>query len=516
MSRVAMMGRSIGQRLAVVLGLVLLIAFLGSGIGYWALHRVAAETKDMFEKSLVSERIATDWYRNITNGVNRTSAIAVSADPQLAQFFAANAAESTKQSSELQKRLEVLMAAPDERALFDKLSQARKAYLSTRDAVTQAKKAGDNDKARQTFDAEFTPAAAAFQDAIKNVVQDQRDKLDAAAQRVDATNHQAQWALVVFGVCALIVGGTLSVWLQRSITRPLREAANVAEAIARFDLSSKITPQSDDETGQLLRALQSMQTSLTRLITSVQQSTDSIGTASSEIASGNMDLSSRTEQTASNLQQAAASMMQLSGTVRQTADSAATANQLATSAAAVAQRGGQVVSQVVATMDEISASSRRIGDIIGTIDGIAFQTNILALNAAVEAARAGEQGRGFAVVASEVRSLAQRSAEAAREIKGLIGASVERVESGSRLVQDAGSTMGEIVASVQRVTDIIGEITAATQEQREGIDQINVAVTHLDQMTQQNAALVEEAASAAESLKDQSVRLSGEVGVFRL
>jgi methyl-accepting chemotaxis protein len=516
MSRVAMMGRSIGQRLAVVLGLVLLIAFLGSGIGYWALHRVAAETKDMFEKSLVSERIATDWYRNITNGVNRTSAIAVSADPQLAQFFAANAAESTKQSSELQKRLEVLMAAPDERALFDKLSQARKAYLSTRDAVTQAKKAGDNDKARQTFDAEFTPAAAAFQEAIKNVVQDQRDKLDAAAQRVDATNHQAQWALVVFGVCALIVGGTLSVWLQRSITRPLREAANVAEAIARFDLSSKITPQSDDETGQLLRALQSMQTSLTRLITSVQQSTDSIGTASSEIASGNMDLSSRTEQTASNLQQAAASMMQLTGTVRQTADSAATANQLATSAAAVAQRGGQVVSQVVATMDEISASSRRIGDIIGTIDGIAFQTNILALNAAVEAARAGEQGRGFAVVASEVRSLAQRSAEAAREIKGLIGASVARVESGSRLVQDAGSTMGEIVASVQRVTDIIGEITAATQEQREGIDQINVAVTHLDQMTQQNAALVEEAASAAESLKDQSVRLSGEVGVFRL
>ncbi|MDI1350087.1 methyl-accepting chemotaxis protein [Aquabacterium sp.] len=516
MSRVAMMGRSIGQRLAVVLGLVLLIAFLGSGIGYWALHRVAAETKDMFEKSLVSERIATDWYRNITNGVNRTSAIAVSADPQLAQFFAANAAESTKQSSELQKRLEVLMAAPDERALFDKLSQARKAYLSTRDAVTQAKKAGDNDKARQTFDAEFTPAAAAFQEAIKNVVQDQRDKLDAAAQRVDATNHQAQWALVVFGVCALIVGGTLSVWLQRSITRPLREAANVAEAIARFDLSSKITPQSDDETGQLLRALQSMQTSLTRLITSVQQSTDSIGTASSEIASGNMDLSSRTEQTASNLQQAAASMMQLTGTVRQTADSAATANQLATSAAAVAQRGGQVVSQVVATMDEISASSRRISDIIGTIDGIAFQTNILALNAAVEAARAGEQGRGFAVVAGEVRSLAQRSAEAAREIKGLIGASVERVESGSRLVQDAGSTMGEIVASVQRVTDIIGEITAATQEQREGIDQINVAVTHLDQMTQQNAALVEEAASAAESLKDQSVRLSGEVGVFRL
>lgn len=511
-----MMGRSIGQRLAVVLGVVLLIAFLGSGIGYWALHRVAVETKDMFAQSLASERLATDWYRNITNGVNRTSAIAVSTDPQLAQFFAASAAESTKQSGELQKQLEVLLDAPDERVLFDKLSQARKTYLSSRDAVTQAKKAGDSDKARQLFDAEFSPAAVVFQDAIKAVVQSQRDKLDAAAQRVDETNRQARWALVVFGVCALIVGGTLSVWLRRSITQPLREAVSVAEAIARFDLSSKITTQAQDETGQLLHALHSMQVSLTRLISSVRQSTDSIGTASSEIASGNMDLSSRTEQTASNLQQAAASMMQLTGTVRQTADSAATANQLASSAATVAQRGGQVVSQVVSTMDEISASSRRIGDIIGTIDGIAFQTNILALNAAVEAARAGEQGRGFAVVAGEVRSLAQRSAEAAKEIKGLIGASVERVESGSRLVQDAGTTMGEIVASVQRVTDIIGEITAAAQEQRDGIDQINLAVTQLDQMTQQNAALVEEAASAAESLKDQSTRLSGEMGVFKL
>ncbi len=512
----SMMSRSIGQRLALVLGLVLLIAFLGSGIGWWALRRVANETEQMFARSLVSERLASDWYRNITNGVNRTSAIAVSGDPQLAQFFAAAAAESTKQSGELQKRLEVLMDAPDERLLFDKLSQARKAYLNTRDAVTKAKKGGDDAQARQLFDAEFTPAAAAFQDAIKAVLQDQRDKLDAAAKRVEATNNRAQWALLVFAVSALLVGGALSAWLRSSITRPLREAVGVAEAIARFDLSSKITTQANDETGQLLKALHSMQVSLTRLITSVRQSTDSIGTASSEIASGNLDLSMRTEQTASNLQQAAASMTQLTGTVRQTADSAATANQLASSAAAVAQRGGEVVSQVVSTMDDISASSRRISDIIGTIDGIAFQTNILALNAAVEAARAGEQGRGFAVVAGEVRSLAQRSAEAAKEIKGLIGASVDRVESGSRLVQDAGSTMGEIVASVQRVSDIIGEISAAAQEQRDGIDQINLSVAQLDQMTQQNAALVEEAAAAAESLKDQSTRLSGEVGVFRL
>jgi methyl-accepting chemotaxis protein len=248
----------------------------------------------------------------------------------------------------------------------------------------------------------------------------------------------------------------------------------------------------------------------------VQGSASNIQVASSEIATGNQDLSTRTEQTASNLQQAASSMEQLTGTVKQSADSARHANQLAASAAEVAARGGSVVAQVVATMDEINTSSKKISDIIGVIDGIAFQTNILALNAAVEAARAGEQGRGFAVVASEVRSLAQRSAEAAKEIKGLIGASVDRVESGSKLVADAGSTMSEIVASVQRVSDIIGEITAASAEQSDGISQVNTSVTQLDQMTQQNAALVEQSAAAAESLRDQAEKLAGVVGSFRL
>jgi methyl-accepting chemotaxis protein len=248
----------------------------------------------------------------------------------------------------------------------------------------------------------------------------------------------------------------------------------------------------------------------------VQNATESIGTASAEIATGNQDLSARTEQTASNLQQAASSMEQLTGTVKQSADSARHANQLATSAAEVAARGGQVVSQVVATMDDINASSKKIADIIGVIDGIAFQTNILALNAAVEAARAGEQGRGFAVVASEVRSLAQRSAEAAKEIKGLIGASVEKVEGGSRLVADAGRTMAEIVSSVQRVSDIIGEITAASAEQSDGIGQINTSVSQLDQMTQQNSALVEQSAAAADSLKEQAVKLAQVVGTFKL
>jgi len=325
-------GRPIGQRMALVLGAVLLIAFTGSGIGYGSLRTVNAETQAMLTNALVSERLAADWYRNITNGVNRTSAIAISTDPALAQFFTAAAAESTKQSSELQKRLDELMDTPAERALFDKLSAARKEYLSTRDAVTEAKKAGEPERAREVFDTRFQPAAAAFQAAIQAVMQDQRTQLDEAAKRVDVTNRNAQMALIAFGVCALLVGGALSLWLSRSITGPLREAVSVAEAIASFNLTSRITPRSNDETGQLLRSLSSMQGSLQRLISEVRSSTDSIGTASAEIASGNMDLSSRTEQTASNLQQAAASMMQLTGTVRQTAESAATANQLARSA----------------------------------------------------------------------------------------------------------------------------------------------------------------------------------------
>jgi len=509
-------GKSIGRRLTTVLALVLLIAFLGSGIGYWALTRVAGENKNMFENSLKSERLASDWYRNITNGAYRTTAIAVSADPGLPKFFEAVSAESTKQSSEYQKKLDALLVKPEQRAIFDKIAVVRKLYLSSRDEVYAARRAGDIDTAHQIFEGKFQPASTQFQEAIRELVQAQRDDLDAAARRSDEANGAARIALVVFGLIALAVGAALAMWLTRSITGPLKEAVSVANAIANFDLTRTITPRSADETGQLLRSLKTMQEALLRLIGQVRGSTDSIGTASAEIASGNMDLSNRTEQTASNLQQAAASMLQLTATVRQTADAASTANQLANSAASVAQRGGEVVSQVVSTMQEISTSSRRIGDIIGVIDGIAFQTNILALNAAVEAARAGEQGRGFAVVASEVRSLAQRSAQAAKEIKSLIGAALDRVESGSRMVQDAGSTMNEIVASVRRVNDIIGEIGAATREQSEGIGQINTGVAQLDQMTQQNAALVEEAASAAASLKDQSMHLATAVGVFKL
>jgi methyl-accepting chemotaxis protein len=304
---------------------------------------------------------------------------------------------------------------------------------------------------------------------------------------------------------------------MQSICKPIREAELLAQAIAKGDLTAQaMHTDGKDEVAGLMRSLAAMRESLSQMVGLVRTTSDNIGTASGEIATGNQDLSSRTEQTASNLQQTASSMEQLTGTLRQSADSARQANQLASSAAEVAARGGHVVSQVVSTMNEINTSSKKISDIIGVIDGIAFQTNILALNAAVEAARAGEQGRGFAVVAAEVRSLAGRSAEAAKEIKGLIGASVDRVEAGSRLVADAGKTMTEIVGSVQRVSDIIGEITAASSEQSEGIGQINAAVTQLDQMTQQNAALVEQSAAAAESLKDQAERLAEVVGTFRL
>jgi methyl-accepting chemotaxis protein len=328
-----------------------------------------------------------------------------------------------------------------------------------------------------------------------------------------------QTVLLVFvGTLALVVVLVVPLTLlnSHSITTPIRYARTVAQTIAAGDLTQPIRVEGRDEASDLLRALQQMQQWLQQVVGDVRQSSANIEIASREVASGNTDLSARTEQTASSLQATASSMAQLTGTVRQSADAARQASQLATSAAEVAQRGGAVVAQVVSTMDEINGSSRRIGDIIGTIDGIAFQTNILALNAAVEAARAGEQGRGFAVVAGEVRSLAQRSAEAAREIKALIGASVEKVDSGSRLVADAGSTMGEIVASVQRVSDIIGEVMAASGEQSQGIGQVNGAVVQLDQMTQQNAALVEQSAAAAESLKDQAARLAGLVANFNV
>jgi methyl-accepting chemotaxis protein len=340
----------------------------------------------------------------------------------------------------------------------------------------------------------------------------------AASQGVVALGMSLGWspyASVGAGAACAALAAWIGVSALFSVGHVVGGLTKHAQRMSTGDLAADIAVQGTGEAQAALRALKELQDSLRRTIGAVRAGSHEVSTASTEIATGNQDLSQRTEQTASNLQQTASSLSQLTGNVRQSADAAAQANQLASSAAQVARRGGTVVSQVVSTMDEINSSSKKIADIIGVIDGIAFQTNILALNAAVEAARAGEQGRGFAVVAGEVRSLAQRSAEAAKEIKSLIGTSVDKVETGSKLVQDAGSTMNEIVASVQRVTDIIGEISAAALEQSQGIGQVNEAVTRLDQMTQQNAALVEQSAAAAESLKDQAQRMTSVVAGFR-
>ncbi|MDP3131623.1 MAG: methyl-accepting chemotaxis protein, partial [Burkholderiaceae bacterium] len=389
-------------------------------------------------------------------------------------------------------------------------------YRAAVDGFLAAVRSGDMELAVTSLERDVRPAREPLVKLLADTGSRQKQVLNDRLTVMESDLHTLQLQLLGMLVAVAVVSVLASGWLMARLRSRVNEATVVAERIANSDLAKPVAVTGDDEFTGLLRQMASMRDALHKVVLTVRQSSEGIGLASSEVAAGNQDLSSRTESTASNLEQTASSMEQITATVQQSADAARQANQLASTATAVAVRGGEVVGQVVSTMQDINQSSQKIADIIGVIDSIAFQTNILALNAAVEAARAGEQGRLIAVVACEVRSLAQRSAGAAKEIKELIGASVEKVRSGSELVRSAGETMGEIVSSVQRVTDIIGEISAAAGEQSNGIAQINVAVTQLDQMTQQNAALVEESAAAAQSLRDQALRLTEVVSVFQL
>ena len=459
---------------------------------------------------------AASWQGLTNANAARVMTLLVGSDPALEAALKPEIEATTARIDEIAKRVDLAAASDDEKSGLARIAAARKTYIDARTVAKKAKAAGDADAAKAQLISTVQPALATYLASQQAYVTLQQDLGRSLRGLAAAERMRSVW--VVVGLMTLSVLGLAlgTVLLVRSVCRPMDTLQAIAKRVGDGDLDVEIDLQRNDEIGAVNHSLAAMRDALRGIVGQVRQAAESIQVASAEVASGNIDLSQRTEQAASNLQQTASSLQQLTGNVRQSADAASQANQLAASASTVARRGGAVVAQVVSTMDEINGSSKRIADIIGTIDGIAFQTNILALNAAVEAARAGEQGRGFAVVAAEVRSLAQRSAEAAREIKTLIGASVEKVETGARLVQDAGSTMGEIVASVQRVTDIIGEISAAAAEQSSGIATVNGAVSQLDQMTQQNAALVEQSAAAAESLNDQAQRLSASMQVFRL
>ena len=442
--------------------------------------------------------------------------ILIMSDEEQVKKEMARIGNSRKKIADTLDKLNKSIDSKQGKELFGKLLETRTQYVSGQDQFMKLIASNQKDEAKALLLGGLRAQQLAYFDALDTLLEYQSDLMNTAGQEAEAAAYSARIMVFILAGFAVLLGG-LAAWLiTRSITRPINQAVKIAQTVAGGDLTSHIEVTSKDETGQLLQALKDMNDSLSKIVGQVRSGTDTIATASSQIAAGNLDLSSRTEEQASSLEETASSMEQLTSTVKQNADNARQANQLAATASDIAVKGGRVVSQVVDTMSGINTSSKKIADIIGVIDGIAFQTNILALNAAVEAARAGEQGRGFAVVASEVRNLAQRSASAAKEIKSLIEDSVDKVEVGTKLVDQAGATMTEILESVKRVTDIMGEITAASQEQTSGIEQINQAVSQMDEVTQQNAALVEQAAAASESLQDQAGNLAQVVSIFKL
>ncbi len=506
----------IATKLWVFIGIVLGLLVGIAAVGLARSAGILAEGRAQQLVALQMVQVATRWNGLTETNAARNHAIIISTEPTIAEAFKGLVTATSEEISVMQKQLESLPLTDADKAQLQKIADLRKSVIGLREKARVARGEGKADEAMQILNTQYLPTMSSYIGAQKELVKMQEQRVVDVQATTESRREANSMGIVAGLVLVVLLIATGTVWLVRSIRDPLGQANDIAARIAQGDLSSRISTHREDEFGTLLRSLATMNDSLGRMVAQVRLSTDNIATASSEIASGNNDLAQRTEQTSSNLQSTASSMDALTATVQHSTDNSRQASALAANASTVAQRGGAVVTQVVATMQEIDTSSKKIADIIGVIDGIAFQTNILALNAAVEAARAGEQGRGFAVVASEVRSLAQRSAEAAKEIKGLIGTSVEKVESGTRLVTEAGATMQEIVLSVRRVADVIGEITEAAHSQSTGIAGVNEAIGNLDQMTQQNAALVEESAAAAESLREQADRMKEAVAVFRV
>jgi len=503
-------------KLAFAFGCVLVLMTILGAFSVLQLSKVYAETDSILVYRLPGVRDSMRMVEAANRFRTREFRTLISTEAELAS--AGDRMEKAKADFEAaRKDYADFMASDDERKLYAEAMDGWKGYTESTVPVIALMKAGKSADARELVAG--SNGLKRFDDALAGLrklseYNDAQAKLD-AGRALDVYSH-GRLGVVIAVVFALLVAVALGWVISAAIATPLRDAAHLAESVAAGDLTRSPSADGKDEVAQLTRALGRMVTQLRSVVIEVRGGVESVSTASTQIATGNMDLSQRTEEQASNLQQTAASMEQLTSTVRQNADNARAASQIAAGASDVAAKGGRVVGEVVTTMDAITQSSRRISDIIGVIDGIAFQTNILALNAAVEAARAGEQGRGFAVVASEVRSLAQRSANAAKEIKSLIEQSVEKVDGGARLVAEAGQTMADIVTQVQRVNDLVGEITSASAEQSRGIEQVGDAVTQLDQVTQQNAALVEESAAAAESMKHQAIKLAETVSIFNV